>query len=294
MSFDNKWININYWFNGLPGNFTDSLHQWGDQYPGWGRKLVGQGLELTNFDTLSPNKNPSNWEQTTGIFSMDFGGKSLSIKFYDIGLFKYYLWNGPAFSDVDNNLPPIIGFKLKTNMSFLDESDIKIYDNGDTVLIDWHWGTFDKSTFVQLDFTFANVINGSSGNRVIKGTKAVDYITAGKGADVISGGKDADVFIFRKGDSGNTKKKADLITDFNAKQGDKIDLQKWDADTTSKGVQDFDFIGKHKFTKEAGELRYEKSGSETLLMGDTNGDGKSDFLIRFKGHITFSDDLLLL
>jgi Ca2+-binding RTX toxin-like protein len=225
---------------------------------------------------------------------MDFGGKSLSIKFYDTGLFKYYLWNGPAFSDVNNNLPPIIGFSLNTNMSFLTKEDIKISDDGDTVFIDWHWGTFDKSTFVQLDFAFANVVAGNSKGNTLKGTKAVDYVTGGEGADTMSGGRDADVFIFRKGDTGSTKKKADLITDFSAKQGDRIDLHKWDADTTTKGVQDFDFIGKHKFTKEAGELRYQKSGSETLLLGDTNGDGKADFMIRFKGSITFTDDLLLL
>lgn len=39
--------------------------------------------------------------------------------------------------------------------------------------------------------------------------------------------------------------------------------------------------------QEAGELRYEKSGKETLLMGDT----KADFMIRFKRKIDFLYDL---
>ncbi len=301
MSFDGKTIEINYWFNGQKGNFDDPAHKWGlsqtGWYPGWGTKVVGPGPEITNFDTLSPNYNPFSWEQTTGIFSMDFSGKGLNIQFYDTGLFKYhnYNWNGPAFSDVGiNNLPKIIGFRLTTNMSFLDASDIKIMDNGNTVLIDWFWGTFDKTTYVNLDFKFE--IDPPPGGKYypFKGTKGNDYITAGKGADVIAGGKGADVFVFHKGDTGKTKKKADLITDFSAKQGDKIDLHKWDADSTTKGVQDFDFIGKHKFTKEAGELRYQKSGKETLLMGDTNGDGKTDFMIKFKGHITFADGDFIL
>ena len=41
----------------------------------------------------------------------------------------------------------------------------------------------------------------------------------------------------------------------------------------------FDFIGTHAFTRHAGELRYEKTKSDTWIQGDTNGDGKADLMI---------------
>lgn len=290
MSFDNKWIEIDYWFNGHEGNVDDTKHQWGKQYPGWGKKKVGPNEELSKEQTLSPNNNPSGWEKTSGIFSMDLNGAEIRFKFWDTGIFSPFLPNGPTIKDVDKNLPPIVGVKLRTNMHGLERSDIRIRDE-DTLQIDWNGGSFTKTTYVHIDVAFAQEVIGNRRGNVLKGGEAIDYITGGKGADRLTGGKDADVFIFRKGDSGKTKKSADLITDFSAKQGDRVDLHLWDADTATKGVQDFDFIGKQKFSREAGELRYQKHGAETLLAGDTDGDGKADFMIRFKGSIAFADDL---
>ncbi|WP_432346638.1 hypothetical protein WMC41_00575 [Shinella yambaruensis] len=294
MSFDGKFIEIDYWFYRVKDvNKPDPDHLWGKPYPGWGRKQVGIGEEITTAETQSPQHRPPPpyWEtnETGGIFSMDFVGSGIDIKFYDIGLFTLFAPNGPRFEDIDDNLPPIAGFRLNTNMYWLERSDITYGE--DWMLIDWQGASFTRDTYVRIDILFANELRGNSKANVIKGGKAIDYITGGKGADVMTGGGDADLFIFRKGDTGKTKKNADLITDFNAKQGDKIDLHLWDANSKKPGMQDFNFIAKNKFSKEAGELRYEKSGKETLLMGDTNGDGKADFMIRFKGKIDFHYDL---
>ncbi|MBD9371419.1 hypothetical protein IB238_02040 [Rhizobium sp. ARZ01] len=144
-----------------------------------------------------------------------------------------------------------------------------------------------------MSVVFAKEIKGTSKANSLKGSKHIDFITGGKGADTLTGGKGADHFVFRKGDTGSTKKSADLITDFSAKGGDVIDLHFWDANSKVAGMQDFDFVGKRAFTKDAGQLRYQKSGSETLLMGDTNGDGKTDLMIRLKGSVILTDDSFL-
>ncbi|MDX3976130.1 M10 family metallopeptidase C-terminal domain-containing protein [Shinella sp.] len=293
MTFDNKSIQIDYWFYNYGSNTIDTVHKWGMAFPGsgWGLKRVGLGEEITTAETQSPSLSPKGWETnpTGGIFSMDFTGNAINIKFYDTGLFTLYAPNGPYILDVNDELPKIAGFRLDTNMHWLERSDITT--TTESILIDWRGGSFTKSTYVNLEILFANEIDGNAKANVLKGGKTIDYITGGKGADVLTGGADADLFIFRKGDTGKTKKSADLITDFSVKDGDKIDLHLWDANSKRPGTQDFDFIGKEKFSKQAGELRYEKSGKETLLTGDTNGDGKADFLIRFKGTIDFYHDL---
>ena len=293
MSFDGKQVQIDYWFYQYGSNVVDKVHQWGMAFPGsgWGLKRVGVGQEITTAETQSPSTSPKGWETnpTGGIFSMDFAGSAINIKFYETGLFTLYAPNGPYILDVNKELPKIAGVRLDTNMHSLEKTDILI--TTDSILIDWRGGSFTKDTYVNLEVLFAKEINGNAKANVLKGGKAIDHIAGGKGADVLTGGGDADLFIFRKGDTGRTKKSADLITDFTAKQGDKIDLHLWDANSNRRGTQDFEFIGKQKFSKDAGELRYEKSGKETLLTGDTNGDGKADFLIRFKGAIDFHFDL---
>lgn len=295
MTFDNKLIQIDYWFYQYGSNTIDTIHQWGMAFPGsgWGLKRVGLGEEITTAETQSPSVYPKGWETNPsgGIFSMDFTGNAINIKFYETGLFTLYVPNGPYIFDVNDELPKIAGFRLDTNMHWLERSDIQATD--ESILIDWRGGSFTKNTYVNIEVLFANEMNGNAKANVLKGGNAIDYITGGKGADIITGGGDADLFIFRKGDTGKTKKLADLITDFNIKQGDKIDLRLWDSNLKQPGTQDFDFIGKEKFSKDAGELRYEMSGKETLLTGDTNGDGKVDFLIRFKGTIDFYHDLFV-
>lgn len=292
MSFDNKTIQIDYWFYRVNGvNTPDPKHLWGMPYAGWGLKRVGVGEEITTAQTQSPSDSPGGWEKnpTGGIFSMDFTGSGISIKFYETGLFTLYVPNGPHILDVNNELPPIAGFRLDTNMHWLERSDIAY--GSEWLLIDWRGGSFTKESYVKIDVLFANEMNGTAKANVLKGGKTIDYITGGKGADVLTGGADADLFIFRKGDTGKTKKTADLITDFSAKDGDRIDLHLWDANKKRPGTQDFKFIAQDKFSKEAGELRYERSGKETLLLGDTDGDGKADFMIRLKGSVTFHFDL---
>jgi serralysin len=123
----------------------------------------------------------------------------------------------------------------------------------------------------------ADKLYGNAGANVINGGSGSDLISGGRGIDKLYGGAGADTFVFVTGDTANTKAGADTIYDFTA--SDTIDLQNWDGNSGKAGHQDFNFIGTHAFTKHAGELRVETASSDTWIYGDSNGDGKSDFII---------------
>ncbi|MBM6592616.1 calcium-binding protein [Microvirga pudoricolor] len=133
-----------------------------------------------------------------------------------------------------------------------------------------------------------DVLNGGAGKDTIRGDAGNDKIYGGMGADKLYGGAGRDVFIFKnikestKGASGR-----DMIYDFSQAQNDKINLKAIDANVRKGGNQAFTFIGDDAFHKQAGELRYQKSGSTTYVYGDVNGDGKADFAIAFKKAIAF-------
>lgn len=70
----------------------------------------------------------------------------------------------------------------------------------------------------------ANIFEGGSGADRLSGMAGNDVLAGGRGADVLAGGLGADRFVFRSDDwaaSGTT----DRITDFDAGQGDVIDMR---------------------------------------------------------------------
>jgi len=142
----------------------------------------------------------------------------------------------------------------------------------------------------QVHLEGADVAQAMYGNRVaniLEGNGGDDTLDGGGGKDELRGGADSDTFVFDNGDTGKTNAKADTIVDF--LQGtDTIDLEPWDADSKKKNDQDFEFIGTQKFHKDAGELRFVQDGGDTFIQGDTNGDGKADFIIRVQGTVNFA------
>ncbi|MFD1329486.1 cadherin-like domain-containing protein [Mycoplana ramosa] len=150
----------------------------------------------------------------------------------------------------------------------------------------------------------ANVLKGLDGNDVLLGGRGNDRIHGGNGsdriagdagADMLSGGSGCDTFVFRSvSDSTLASAGRDTIVDFSKAAGDRIDLSAIDARPASSADNAFVFIGKAAFTKCAGELRYQKSGSDTLVLADTDGDGRADFSILVSGSVAFAKGDFLL
>lgn len=150
----------------------------------------------------------------------------------------------------------------------------------------------------------ANVLTGNSGNDklygeagndTLYGSSGNDVLCGGTGADRLSGGSGADKFLFRTiSESTALASGRDTITDFIAKDGDRIDLSGIDANSKLAGDQAFTFIGSKAFSGAYGELRCVKSGTETYVYADVNHDKTADFAIRFDDVISFQKDFFIL
>ena len=149
-----------------------------------------------------------------------------------------------------------------------------------------------------LDFTAVTLsgiasINGGGGNDSIFGSAGADTIVGAVGADTLRGNGGADRFDYNVANDSKSSAR-DTILDF--EDGiDKIDLSGVDASTTASGNQAFSFLGEGNFTNRAGQLRVDTSNpSQTLVLGDTNGDGTADFAIVLTGsHSLTSGDFFL-
>jgi serralysin len=140
------------------------------------------------------------------------------------------------------------------------------------------------------------ILKGSSNNH--RHSTAINW-QGGAGLDTLVGGSGADAFQFQGGDfSGNSRKAADWIWDFSQADGDKIDLGLVDANTAIAGNQAFTFIGSSAFSHSAGQLRYEvvtvNNLPETIVYGDTNGDGLADFAMRLTSGLSLSNSDFIL
>jgi Ca2+-binding RTX toxin-like protein len=139
-----------------------------------------------------------------------------------------------------------------------------------------------------------NKLSGLDGADVIKGGAGNDRIYGGLGTDTLTGSAGADTFYFNKGDTAASSGNADTITDFHLKQDDVINLHSMDANENKTGNQNFKFIDADAFSDRAGELRFEKTGHGTDIMGDTDGDGKADFTIHLDASVKVTDDFFTL
>ncbi|WP_408980364.1 LapA family giant adhesin [Pseudomonas sp. B21-048] len=65
-----------------------------------------------------------------------------------------------------------------------------------------------------------DLLDGGKGNDILLGGSGNDSLTGGQGNDILIGGSGADTFIWKAGDTGS-----DVIKDFKASEGDRIDLR---------------------------------------------------------------------
>jgi Ca2+-binding RTX toxin-like protein len=138
-------------------------------------------------------------------------------------------------------------------------------------------------------------LTGGKGDDTLESFGGNDKLAGGRGVDMLYGGTGADTFVFRSiRDSGPTSDDCDFIMDFSTRQKDKIDLSAIDANLSRAGNQAFSFIGTNDFSGKAGQLRYDKLESYTVVEGDVNGDGAADFSIALNGAFNLSKGYFVL
>lgn len=135
----------------------------------------------------------------------------------------------------------------------------------------------------------ADDLRGGDGDDRLLGGLGDDKLTGGLGRDALTGGAGKDTFDFNLVKESALRPGSDQITDFDHKQGDRIDLSTIDANSHTSGNQAFRFIGSHAFSHDEGQLRL----LGHFLQGDVNGDGKADFEIRLNVASLHTADLIL-
>ena len=137
----------------------------------------------------------------------------------------------------------------------------------------------------------ANILIGQGGNDTLSGGAGADTLNGGAGKDVLYGGVDTsrDVFVFNQTTDSAVGSMRDVIHNF-TRGTDVIDLRGIDAHTGMTGDQAFAF----KSSAAAYSVWTVNSGSDSLVRGDVNGDGREDFEIQLVGvqGLTGSDFLL--
>lgn len=139
-----------------------------------------------------------------------------------------------------------------------------------------------------------DILNGHTGDDTIVGGEGDDLITGGAGTDELTGGSGGDRFLFNDVAESAAGAGRDVITDFNAGDGDRIKLDQIDANDLLVGNQQFTFIQEREFEGVAGEIRLTGSTGDVLLQADTNGDGVADFEIELRDVIDVSGGFLVL
>ncbi|MFG1480818.1 calcium-binding protein [Xanthobacter sp. V4C-4] len=180
-------------------------------------------------------------------------------------------------------------------------NDIYVVDAGDIVGEDAYQGGIDtiktaleayalRANFENLTYTGAadfsgkgngrhNTLTAGAGRDTLDGAGGNDTLIGGAGADALTGGKGADLFVYVDlADS--TATATDVLADFSAAAGDRIDLSRLDANTAGGTSDDaFTFIGRSTFSGTAGELR----ANGSFVQADTDGDRIADLTIRVTG-----------
>ena len=138
-----------------------------------------------------------------------------------------------------------------------------------------------------------DILTGGAGRDLMRGGEGDDTLTGGAGRDLMRGGLGADTFDFNAIGESTAGAQRDHLLDF-TKGEDVIDLHTIDAKPGVAGNQDFTFINNAAFSGAGGELRAANSGSNSIISGDTNGDGTADVQMLLVGvnNLTEADFVL--
>ncbi|MBD2840320.1 calcium-binding protein [Pseudomonas sp. JM0905a] len=126
----------------------------------------------------------------------------------------------------------------------------------------------------------ANTLTGGAGNDNLNGGAGNDMLIGGTGTDTLFGGTGADRFDFNAIGETGLGVLRDVIADFKAAEGDKIDLSTLDANGQTALNDAFSFIGANAFSVNAtGQLRF----ANGVILGSTDADSAAEFEIALVG-----------
>ncbi len=130
---------------------------------------------------------------------------------------------------------------------------------------------------------------GNQGDDALFGNAGADFLIGGLGNDTINGGAGNDLIQYRTADEAH----GDVLVNFMS-GSDLIVLRRFDANEALAGKQGFEFIGGRDFSGAGGELRAVVVGRDTVVSGDTSGDGLANFTFTVSdtGSLSESDFLL--
>jgi Ca2+-binding RTX toxin-like protein len=124
-------------------------------------------------------------------------------------------------------------------------------------------------------------LTGGAGNDSLAGGVGNDRLVGGRGSDTLDGGEGADTFVWQAWNDSGAGRGADVIRGFEVGV-DKLDVSALFTETEAT------WIGSDRFSKTAGEVRYdERSG---MLWFDRDGNGVRDMAIAFEPGVSLSAD----
>jgi Ca2+-binding RTX toxin-like protein len=150
-----------------------------------------------------------------------------------------------------------------------------------------------------------DTISTGTSNDKANGGDGADKIDLGGGADTGNGGAGNDVIVTGVDTSTDTVTTGtgvdkvvatgtggtDIITDFNAGQGDKIDVSQNDANIGTTGVQDWTYVPGGLTAGVAGQVTFDAAAHALLFSNDT--DAAAEFSISLTGVASFSASSLI-
>ncbi|MFJ2467380.1 LapA family giant adhesin, partial [Pseudomonas sp. NPDC087615] len=118
-----------------------------------------------------------------------------------------------------------------------------------------------------------DLLDGGKGNDILLGGTGNDTLIGGQGNDILIGGSGADTFVWKAGDTGN-----DVIKDFKASEGDRIDLRDLLQGETGSTIDNF-----LKITTVDGVSSLQVSSGGKFNSGDTAA-ATPDVTIKLEGN----------
>jgi Ca2+-binding RTX toxin-like protein len=263
---------------------------------------------------ISTNNLPTG---TVAIVGNTNEGETLKIKntladVDSLGVMSYQWLRGNEIIGTDDNYvlsTADIGKKISVKASYLDGGG-----TAETVTSALTKAVINK--FSTKPTSGNDQLTGTSGNDKLSSLGGDDTLVGGLGADTLTGGKGADTFKFNNiTEMGIASKTRDVITDFNPKEKDKIDLSAIENKMIQTGYshtqiidisgvhtedhatysrQPFVFIGNKAFDKTdaTGKLRFDATNH--IFYGSTNADSKPEFSIPLNGvNSLVADDFVL-